>query len=81
MKKLYRKFLIWYYGNFKNRITRCNHCKFRVFNNENEAYRKMIHHNLFNCKKLTPFEQVSYLQKELDETKERLLKSILEHEF
>lgn len=81
MKRLYRKFLIWHHGKFKDRIVRCNFCKFRIFNNDPESYKKMIHHNLFDCKKLSPLEQINYLEKELEKQRDQLIKSILEHEF
>lgn len=81
IKRLYRKFLIWSKGSFKTRITKCNHCTFRVFNNDCDAYGKMIRHNLFDCKKLTSFEQLNYLQLETEKIRERLIRNILDHEF
>lgn len=78
-KRLYLKFRIWMAGPFKTRITRCNHCAFRVFNNDCDAYRTMIRHNLYgHCK--TSAEQILYLDKQLEETKERLIKSLIENQ-
>lgn len=78
MKRLYRKFLIWYHGKFKDRITRCNHCKFRVWRNESDAYGKMIHHNLFDCKKLSLKEQLDYLNEKLWEAQNNLIRSLID---
>jgi len=80
MKKLYWKFLIWFHGPFRTRITRCQYCKFRIFNNDPEAYGKMLRHKLYgHC--TTVAAQMVVLEREIEETKHRLLKNILGDEL
>lgn len=77
MKKLYRKFLIWYHGSFKSRIQRCHRCKFRVFKDDPEAYRQMINHELHNHF-LSPKEQLDYLNRQLLEVQDKLIRSLID---
>lgn len=77
MKRLYRKYLIWYHGSFKSRITRCHRCSFRIFNSDSEGYSKMIHHELHNHF-LSPREQLDYLNQKLWESQEKLIRSLID---
>lgn len=81
MKRLYRKFLIWHHGKFRNRITRCKNCKFRVFNNEYRAYGKMLSHTLFGCvKQLTISQQLNYIESETKKLEKDFINNILDNE-
>lgn len=77
MKKLYRKFLVWYHGPFKTRMHRCPRCAFRVFNNDSEAFKKMMNHEL-HSHFLSPREQLDYLNRQLQISQDRLIRSLID---
>lgn len=80
IKRFYRKLLIWLAGPFKTRITRCDHCTFMVFNKDCDAYAKMTRHKLYShCTTIS--EQMLLLEKELENTKDKLLSSLAKNNW